>query len=130
MAASSYSVQQYLLDRANIHDIVTKLNFARLASEVYAAEALIDCTSVLGGEPETVSTAEWIAAVLALTFDAYASTQYLQTDASPSSITKNAGLLQVKLGRDVGLEEKGDNPWRITKVKLVKRWGQTELHAN
>ncbi|KAL2161571.1 hypothetical protein VTH06DRAFT_8133 [Thermothelomyces fergusii] len=64
---ASYEVAQYLLDRANIHDTVTKVplyydtvNIRGLESEVYAATIEVDYTSIMGGAPYTVPRAEWI----------------------------------------------------------------------
>ncbi len=80
-----YDIPQYLLDRANIHDTVTKVpifydtgNLARLASEVYAAEVEIDYTSILGGTPFTISSKEWVERAGAL-LDGFAATQHITT---------------------------------------------------
>jgi hypothetical protein len=48
---------------------------------------------------------------------------------SPSSSTQknviqNGGLLEAELVRNTELERKGTNPWRITKYKVVKKWGR------
>ncbi|KAF3762247.1 hypothetical protein M406DRAFT_72265 [Cryphonectria parasitica EP155] len=64
--SSTYTVTDYLLDRANIHDTVTKLPWyydtrseAGLLSEVFAPEVHIDYTRILGSEPSTVAATEW-----------------------------------------------------------------------
>lgn len=57
-----YDIQTYLLDRANIHDTVTKMTlfldlkeWKKIGEEVFAEELLVDYTSLLGGEPYTVT---------------------------------------------------------------------------
>ena len=32
------------------------------------------------------------------------------------------GLLEAELQRDTELEKQGQNPWRITKYKVIKKW--------
>ncbi|KAG9236289.1 SnoaL-like domain-containing protein [Amylocarpus encephaloides] len=55
---SDYDIQSYLLDRANIHDVITKMSlyldlkrFTSLASDVFADKMQVDYSSLLGGEP-------------------------------------------------------------------------------
>jgi len=159
---ASYDVTQYLLDRANIHDTVTKVplyydthNTAALA-EVYGPSIEIDYTSVLGGAPYTVSRAEWVAQAGRL-LDGFASSQHVTTGiiahlpqpgagvARPEKVSvqaqvrgnmigksqtgdgeapfmQNGGLLEAELQRDAELETRGQNPWRITKYKVIKKW--------
>ncbi|KAK3989156.1 hypothetical protein QBC44DRAFT_328074 [Cladorrhinum sp. PSN332] len=64
---SGYDISQYLLDRANIFDTASKVplfydlrNLSGLLNEVFAPEIYIDYTSLLGGEPFTIASSEWI----------------------------------------------------------------------
>ncbi|XXH05972.1 hypothetical protein Hte_012416 [Hypoxylon texense] len=64
--ATSYDVQTYLLDRANVHDTVARLtmnidlkSYDGLASEVYAPQVVIDYTSMFGGKPMETTGKEW-----------------------------------------------------------------------
>ncbi|KAH6650256.1 hypothetical protein F5144DRAFT_38779 [Chaetomium tenue] len=161
---ASYGITQYLLDRANIHDTVTKVplyydtvNIPALHAEVYGPSIEIDYTSVLGGAPYTISRDEWIARIGVL-LDAFESSQHVtsgiiahlpqpgegvtrpekvlvQAQVSGNMIGKlqaggsgeapfmqNGGLLEAELQRDEEIEAKGQNPWRITKYKVIKKW--------
>ncbi|KAK4464146.1 hypothetical protein QBC42DRAFT_263998 [Cladorrhinum samala] len=80
---SSYTIPQYLLDRANIHDTVAKIplyydtrNLSGLLDEVYAPEVHIDYTSIIGGEPFTITREEWIERVGKI-LEGFASTQHV-----------------------------------------------------
>ncbi|KAL1755553.1 hypothetical protein FB107DRAFT_248787 [Schizophyllum commune] len=60
-----YDATQWLVDRANIHDIVIALmlyvdtrQFDKIASDVLAEEVFVDYTSLLGGEPYAISNTE------------------------------------------------------------------------
>jgi hypothetical protein len=61
---TSYSVTDYLLDRANIHDTVSNhyMTFDRGRwgewDKVLAPELILDYTSMFGGEPRTVTPSE------------------------------------------------------------------------
>lgn len=62
IAMASYDIPTYLLDRANIHDTVTKMSllldlkkWAQIGEEVFAETLLVDYTSLLGGEPYTIT---------------------------------------------------------------------------
>ncbi|KAG6368090.1 hypothetical protein INS49_002290 [Diaporthe citri] len=66
--SSTYTVTDYLLDRANIHDTVTKLAWyydthseAGLRDEVFAPELRVDYSKILGGEPFTIAGPDWAA---------------------------------------------------------------------
>ncbi|KAK4035389.1 hypothetical protein C8A01DRAFT_48384 [Parachaetomium inaequale] len=160
---TSYDIPQYLLDRANIHDTVTKVplyydtaNLPGLLTEIYAPSIGIDYTSILGGAPYTASRADWVEQVGGI-LDKFASTQHVTTGiiahlpqpganvARPETVTvhaqaggsmvgksesgdgraalvQNGGLLEVELQRDSELEKQGQNPWRITKYKVTKKW--------
>ncbi|KAG7292664.1 hypothetical protein NEMBOFW57_002701 [Staphylotrichum longicolle] len=79
----SYTIPQYLLDRANIHDTITKVplyydthNLPGLLSEVYAPSIEIDYTSILGGTPYTVTRTAWVDEVGSL-LGKFASTQHV-----------------------------------------------------
>ncbi|KAK2597061.1 hypothetical protein N8I77_012932 [Diaporthe amygdali] len=65
---STYTTTDYLLDRANIHDTVTKLAWyydtrseAGLRDQVFAPELHVDYSKILGGEPFTVTGPAWAA---------------------------------------------------------------------
>ncbi|KAK4239072.1 hypothetical protein C8A03DRAFT_32870 [Achaetomium macrosporum] len=161
---ASYDIAQYLLDRANIQDTVTKnslyydtLNIDGLANEVYADSILIDYTSILGGEPTTVSRAEWVDRVRSI-LQTFESSQHIisgivvdlpqpspkTTTARPDkaslkahvggnmvlngqpseNVIQNGGILEAELQRDAELEKQGLNPWRITKYKVIRKWGK------
>ncbi|KAK8101326.1 hypothetical protein PG999_011700 [Apiospora kogelbergensis] len=70
--SAEYTIQQYLLDRANIQDTVSKItlyydteNASALADECYApGEVTIDYTSMFGGKPLVVSNQEWAASAI------------------------------------------------------------------
>ncbi|KAK3310646.1 uncharacterized protein B0T15DRAFT_489312 [Chaetomium strumarium] len=172
---ASYDIAQYLLDRANIQDTVTKnslyydtRNISGLANEVYAASILIDYTSILGGEPTTLSRTEWLEQAQGI-LQTFESSQHLISGiiidlpqpapasssggttttttttmatrpekaslmahvggnmilkGQPSSnVIQNGGILEAELQRDPELEKQGVNPWRITKYKVIKKWG-------
>ncbi|KAK4192796.1 hypothetical protein QBC35DRAFT_483410 [Podospora australis] len=161
----SYDTAQYLLDRANIHDTITKVplyydlrNIAGLRDEVYAQELYLDYTSILGGEPFTIARDEWVDRASKI-FESFSSTQHVTSglvihlpqpntpgvrrpdtvslyaqvaghmvghpgpDGS-SGFAQNGGLLEAEVQRDPALEKKGQNPWRITKYKVIKRWNK------
>ncbi|KAL1864343.1 hypothetical protein Daus18300_007767 [Diaporthe australafricana] len=66
--SSNYSVTDYLLDRANIHDTVTKLAWYYdtgsedgLREQVFAPELYVDYSKILGGEPFTIAGPAWAA---------------------------------------------------------------------
>ncbi|KAK3939701.1 hypothetical protein QBC46DRAFT_387360 [Diplogelasinospora grovesii] len=161
----AYNIEQYLLDRANIHDTVTKLTICydtqdipTLIKDVFADEVDVDYTSILGGSPFRVGGSEW-SERLGKIISAYDSTQHITTglvinlpqpsggtkqqrpdivtvDAqamatmvkasaatdAAGSILQNGGLLNIELERNQTLEEKGVNPWRITKYVVIKKW--------
>ncbi|KAH8657562.1 putative peroxisome biosynthesis protein PAS1, partial [Tricladium varicosporioides] len=57
----------YLMDRANIHDLVTKMSlfldlsrWSALETEVFAEVVLVDYTSMFGGEPKTFTGKEQV----------------------------------------------------------------------
>ena len=60
---SSYTATDFLLDRANIHDIVVKLYLYSdrkqwdKFEEIIAPEMILDYTAMFGGQPRTVSPA-------------------------------------------------------------------------
>jgi hypothetical protein len=175
--ANSYTVTQYLLDRANIHDTVCKLvstikhqklkskqstktphktlyydenNPSGLASEVYAHELTLDY-SALTGNPATVLTGEACATSVSKIIAKYDSTQHLNSNividlpqpgaarqrpdtasvkaqvnahmvkraARGGPLMQNGGLVHYELARIPELEEKGVNPWRVTKHQVA-----------
>ncbi|KAI1855587.1 hypothetical protein JX265_005990 [Neoarthrinium moseri] len=66
--ASSYDIQTYLLDRANVEDVLLKQvlfydhrDEKGLKDEVYAPECIIDYTVMFGGEPLKTTNEEWAA---------------------------------------------------------------------
>ncbi|KAL1981739.1 hypothetical protein VTN96DRAFT_2296 [Rasamsonia emersonii] len=65
MTTTTYQVTDYLLDRANIHDTVTRFaltidlhDWTQLATDVLADQVIIDYTSMFGGEPQRVTPSE------------------------------------------------------------------------
>lgn len=64
---ASYTSEDYLMDRANIHDLVTKMSlfldlsrWSALETEVFAEVVLVDYTSMFGGEPKTFTGKEQV----------------------------------------------------------------------
>ncbi|KAI2776075.1 hypothetical protein F4815DRAFT_449665 [Daldinia loculata] len=64
--AAPYDIQTYLLDRANIHDTVTRLTFNcdrksmdGLIKDVYAPQVALDYTSMFGGQSFETTKEEW-----------------------------------------------------------------------
>ncbi|POS70418.1 hypothetical protein DHEL01_v211188 [Diaporthe helianthi] len=64
--AETYSIEQYLLDRANINDTVIRMMHgfdsrcvADLVDLVYTPEIFLDYDSRMGGRPRTTTSAEW-----------------------------------------------------------------------
>ncbi|KAK4105396.1 hypothetical protein N658DRAFT_503547 [Parathielavia hyrcaniae] len=47
-------------------------------------------------------------------------------------LTQNGGLLEADLVWDADLERQGQNPWRISRYKVIKKWdrGDTTVVAN
>ena len=81
---ASYTIPQYLLDRANIHDTLIKiaisydtLNFPGLL-EVYAPSFENDLSSIIGGAPATLSPGEWIEQAKAV-LSIFGATQHIIT---------------------------------------------------
>ncbi|KAK4229014.1 hypothetical protein QBC38DRAFT_473473 [Podospora fimiseda] len=84
-AISGYDTAQYLLDRANIHDTLSKIplfydyhDTTGLLNEVYAPEITIDYSSLLGGEPFTVDRKEWIGRMIKV-FEGFSKAQHFIT---------------------------------------------------
>ncbi|KAK7743345.1 hypothetical protein SLS62_010668 [Diatrype stigma] len=101
---SPYDIQTYLLDRANIHDTVTRMAICidtrsteGMVRDVYAPQVEIDYTSLLGGEPSRMTGEAW-ARSLEPMGEAFDSTQHVYTSflielpqpSSPSSPARNA----------------------------------------
>ncbi|KAI0881520.1 uncharacterized protein GGS22DRAFT_59195 [Annulohypoxylon maeteangense] len=66
--AAAYDTLAYLLDRANIHDSVTRLGLnldlgstEGLIKDVYAPQVIIDYTSMFGGQPIETTNEKWAA---------------------------------------------------------------------
>ncbi|KAB5578469.1 hypothetical protein GE09DRAFT_1089832 [Coniochaeta sp. 2T2.1] len=81
--AESYTATQYLLDRANIHDIVRKLtlyydiaNIPGLATEVFARQVKVDYSLLTGSPAVTVDGPSW-AATVGEVLTKYDSTQHV-----------------------------------------------------
>ncbi|RYP57942.1 hypothetical protein DL769_009189 [Monosporascus sp. CRB-8-3] len=153
---SPYDIQTYLLDRANIHDTLTRLpiyydtkSTEGLIKDVFAPRVEVDYTSILGGQPNHTTGEEW-ARTLQPMLDAFDSTQHVytgllielpqpgQNSVRPesctvvaygsahmvrnSSLKHNGGLVYFEFVRLKDLEEKGLNPWRISKQKVEMAW--------
>ncbi|RYP20381.1 hypothetical protein DL765_002839 [Monosporascus sp. GIB2] len=154
--ASPYDIQTYLLDRANIHDTLSRLpiyydtkSTEGLIKDVFAPRVEIDYTSILGGQPTHTTGEEW-ARTLQPMLEAFDASQHVytgflielpqpgQNSARPESCTvvshggahivrngslvHNGGLAYFELVRLKHLEEKGLNPWRISKQKYEMAW--------
>ncbi|KAK8136812.1 hypothetical protein PG984_004752 [Apiospora sp. TS-2023a] len=170
---TKYTIQQYLLDRANIQDTVNKItlyydtdNPDALADECYApGEVVIDYTSMFAGEPLAVSNRKWAADAIG-TMRVFDAKQHVMTGlvikqlpqpsatkdtVSPDhctvvanvnghierkaaaaaqssvaggagSMAHNGGRYEFELVRIKGLEEAGQNPWRVRKHKCILTW--------
>ncbi|KAI2469313.1 hypothetical protein F4781DRAFT_394838 [Annulohypoxylon bovei var. microspora] len=66
--AAPYDTLAYLLDRANVHDTVTRLTLdldlgsrEGLVNDVYAPQVVIDYTSMFGGKPIETTNEKWAA---------------------------------------------------------------------
>ncbi|KAI1075026.1 hypothetical protein F5B20DRAFT_561532 [Whalleya microplaca] len=155
-----YDIQTYLLDRANVHDTVTKNtlyydigSFEGLIKEVYAPQVVIDYTSLLGGQPVETTNSEW-AKSLEPMMSSYDGTQHVVTgllielpqpvkgatrpdkctvvanvnahlyrkEAKGGPIMHNGGRYKLDLVRLPELEEKGENPWRVSKQVTTASW--------
>ncbi|KAI1209667.1 uncharacterized protein F4807DRAFT_85714 [Annulohypoxylon truncatum] len=64
--AAPYDTLAYLLDRANVHDTVTRLGLyldlesrEGLIKDVYAPQVVIDYTSMFGGSPIETTNEKW-----------------------------------------------------------------------
>ncbi|KAI5927295.1 hypothetical protein F4810DRAFT_650181 [Camillea tinctor] len=158
--AGSYDIHSYLLDRANIHDTVTRLTFhidtksvEGLINEVYAPNLVIDYTSMFGGEPQQTTGEEWSQKVGSM-MARYDETHHVVTGLliqlpQPTSkanrpdkctvlsnvtahmvrrnvkgepIVHDGGRYILDLIRLPELEEKEENPWRISKQAFTASW--------
>ncbi|KAI0005666.1 hypothetical protein F4779DRAFT_597888 [Xylariaceae sp. FL0662B] len=158
----AYDVQDYLLDRANIHDTIFRMILSfdtkttkTLVTSVYTPRPYIDYSEVLGGSPQEMSSEVW-AKSLDPVLDAFDSTQHTVQDLlielpqpttkkaikQPQScnviayavawlyrrdsegqprvmVRRNGARYELEMVRVKELEEKGENPWRVSKHKLV-----------
>ncbi|TRM66724.1 hypothetical protein BD626DRAFT_483634 [Schizophyllum amplum] len=151
-----YDATQWLVDRANIHDVVIAMllyadikQTEKIASDVFAEQISVDYTSILGGEPYTISGGEQAAMwkAMQVDFDALQHTTLSplidlgQPNAaeppSTASVLVNTGVTLVRdaaeggpilqIGGRYELELtrtslEGCNPWRISKMKAVNIW--------
>ncbi|RYP32308.1 hypothetical protein DL767_005283 [Monosporascus sp. MG133] len=162
---SPYDIQTYLLDRANIHDTLSRLpiyydikSTEGLIKDVFAPRVEVDYTSILGGQPTHTTGEEW-GRTLQPMLEAFDATQHVYTNllielpqpgqnsVRPESCTvvahgsahmvrngslmHNGGLVYFEFVRLKDLEEKGLNPWRISKQKFEVAWeeGNKEVMA-
>ncbi|KAI8965804.1 hypothetical protein F5Y11DRAFT_367249 [Daldinia sp. FL1419] len=148
--STPYDVQTYLLDRANIHDTVTRWTFhcdqkstEGLIKDVYAPQVVLDYTSIFGGHPFETNKEDWAKTIssAAATFD---NCQHIVTGLiielpQPSSgatrpeqcqaaiggpIMHDGARLALELIRIPELEQKGENPWRLGKQIVDVAWEQ------
>ncbi|KAI5891576.1 uncharacterized protein SCHCODRAFT_02504998 [Schizophyllum commune H4-8] len=160
-----YDATQWLVDRANIHDTVIALmlyvdtrQFDRVASEVLATELLVDYTSLLGGEPYTISNTEqakmWEGMLTKLHATQHGILSPLVDLGQPSAEREapktatalvNGGATLVRKSADdetivqnggrYELEltrtatAPGTNPWRISKMKAIGIWSKGDTQA-
>ncbi|GAB1310848.1 hypothetical protein MFIFM68171_01058 [Madurella fahalii] len=117
--APVYDTLQYLLDRANIHDVISKVplyydtcNLEGLTNEVYADEIHVDYTSILGGEPFVIPRSEWVDKIDVI-MKGFASTQHvtsciiadLPQPAPGATRPEKVNVLAEANGAMVGLDE-------------------------
>ncbi|RYO98814.1 hypothetical protein DL764_006977 [Monosporascus ibericus] len=163
--ASPYDIQTYLLDRANIHDTLTRLpiyydikSAEGLIKDVFAPRVEVDYTSIFGGQPTDTAGEEWGRSLQTM-LEAFDATQHVytgilielpqpgQNSVRPESckvvshggahmvrngsLMHNGGLAYFEFVRLRDLEEKGLNPWRISKQKYDMAWqeGNKEVLA-
>ncbi|KAF3055592.1 hypothetical protein GL218_07030 [Daldinia childiae] len=160
--ASPYDIQTYLLDRANIHDTVTRLTFNcdrkstdGLIKDVYAPQVALDYTSVFGGQPFETTKEEWAKTITsaAASFDkcqhivtgliielpqpfnnatrpdkcrvfANATGHMVRQAARGGPIMHDGAQFDLDVIRIRELEQKGENPWRISKQVVEIFWEQ------
>ncbi|KAI1641373.1 hypothetical protein F4809DRAFT_636662 [Biscogniauxia mediterranea] len=158
--ASSYDIQTWLLDRANIHDTVTRLTFhidtksvEGLINEVYAPNLVLDYTSMFGGEPQETTGNEWgqkVGSMMArydethhvvtglliqlpqptnqagrpdkCTVISNVTAHMVRRNVKGGPIVHDGGRYILDLIRLPELEEKGENPWRISKQTFTAAW--------
>ncbi|KAL1701169.1 hypothetical protein EV121DRAFT_282845 [Schizophyllum commune] len=160
-----YDATQWLVDRANIHDIVIALmlyvdtrQFDKIASDVLAEELYVDYTSLLGGEPYTISNtqqAKWWEGMLtkqhALQHGILSplidlgqpsaerqapskATAHVNGGATLVSKSADGELTTVQNGGRYELEftcttSNTGNPWRISKMKAIGIWSTGDTKA-
>ncbi|KAK0243277.1 hypothetical protein EDD85DRAFT_947421 [Armillaria nabsnona] len=141
-STTSYSAIDYLLDKANIHDTVTKvvlyINLLRwddLEKEVFTDDIRVDYTSLFGGEVVDVKSKDQIEAWKAQRYSAllidlpqpgsvpppkkvqvYAN--YVVTlvpKDGEQKLVQNGGRYLIEVSRITPLD--GGNPWRISSIK-------------
>ncbi|KAI1384151.1 uncharacterized protein F4822DRAFT_62599 [Hypoxylon trugodes] len=166
---AEYDIQTYLLDRANVHDTVTRLclnldlrSNEGLVNDVYASQVVIDYTSMFGGKPLETTSEEW-ATSLKPSMNRFDGQQHIVTGlliklpqpakgvarpdkcsvvanvtghlvrkaARGGPIMHNGGRYVLDLVRLPELEQKGVNPWRISKQVTVLSWedGSSDVMA-
>ncbi|KAF5718365.1 hypothetical protein FGLOB1_1665 [Fusarium globosum] len=158
-----YTIEQYLLDKSNIHDTVTQLltsshiqmhafdsrSVSDLVDKVYTPEIFLDYDPLMGGRPRTTTSKEWAEKVKDIhspnilikisnpetsdstlipencVVEAYAHGLFYNKDDQgfPRVMAmRNGGDYTLELVRMAGLQEKGQNPWRIQKHKSRLAW--------
>ncbi|KAK0243278.1 hypothetical protein EDD85DRAFT_786204 [Armillaria nabsnona] len=113
-STTSYSAIDYLLDKANIHDTVTKmmlyvdlLRWNDIEKEVFTDHIRVDYTSLLGGEVVDVTSKEQVTANVTVT---------LVPKDGEKGLVQNGGRYLIEVSRITPSD--GGNPWRISSLEV------------
>ncbi|KAK4205229.1 hypothetical protein QBC40DRAFT_271303 [Triangularia verruculosa] len=139
----TYTIPQYLLDKSNIEEVIVKVplyydlkSYSSLLSDCYAPVLLVDYTSLLGGQPFTISSTDWVTNRVAPIIQGYLSSQHVTTGIvlpdlpQPSSPNQNHSRpTTVKVYAQVSgnLVSKDNN--REGGTKLVQNGGYLEAEV-
>ncbi|KAL1742143.1 hypothetical protein HDZ31DRAFT_43892 [Schizophyllum fasciatum] len=157
-----YDATQWLVDRANIHDVIISMmlfvdtrQFDRVATEVLAEQLSVDYTSLLGGEPYTITNVAqaemWKGMLERLEATQHPILSPLINLGQPSAdrdtpstatalvnggatlvrkgneMVQNGGRYELELTRTNVASDK--NPWRISKMKAIGIWSKGDTQA-
>ncbi|KAH8590327.1 SnoaL-like domain-containing protein [Bisporella sp. PMI_857] len=140
---AAYDIQNYLLDRANIHDTVTKMSlyldmsrFDDLVSEVFAKDVRVDYTSMFGGKAQVQAVTDlvdwWKSTVVKLDSWQHVSTSILIELPQPGEgveVPRNAGVVANCL---VNLEKKAakGDPRTSNGGRYILELSKTNVRGN
>ncbi|KKY29808.1 hypothetical protein UCDDA912_g10277 [Diaporthe ampelina] len=123
--SSTYTVTDFLLDRANIHDTVTKLAWyydshseAGLRDEVFVPEVHVDYSKILGGEPFTIAGPAHLIIELAQP----GSSARADTSTILGQYGASMGQPTLEAVRLPELQAKGFNQWTISSQAVTPAW--------